>query len=261
MKTLVVWSDGHVSPGHDLERFTWLGKFILDLKPDAIGCLGDLATNDSVSFWGNLFEDQVTLAQDVSAVKEAQQKLFAPIKKYNKKQVKTKHKQYKPYTFMTKGNHEYRLTRRIEADDTGLGSVIDPDSLYDFNKYWDDIVDWKEFLEYEGILFTHCPTNNRGKPMDTVYRGRHITLATDKPVVYGHTHSFDYTSTGLMGNENRTKCALNLPCFMEQDHVEKYAVGSTSGWSYGFCVLKIYAPGKFTHEWISTQELKERYGT
>lgn len=259
MYTVVAFADGHVAPGQDLSRFDSLGRFIVDLQPDAIACLGDLATNDSVSYWDVPFLEQTTLADDVAAVVEAQSRLFAPIAEYNRKQASSRHKQYRPYTFMTMGNHEYRLTRRMEADSRGLGSVVDPISLYHFDRYWQEIVDWKEFIEHQGILFTHCPTNNRGKPIDTVYRGRHITLASDKSIVYAHTHSLDFTTTGVIGNENRQKSALNLPAFMEQGHVEQYAKGSTSGWAYGFCVIRIISPTNFTFEWISTEELKQRY--
>ena len=259
MKQILCFTDAHASPGQDLRRFDWLGQFIVDLRPDVIANLGDLATNDSVTFWSVPFLERTTLADDVEVVKESQQRLFAPMQELNARLKASKHAQYRPYTFMTKGNHEFRVDRRIEDDDTGLGSVIDVDSLFDFDVYWQDIVDWKEYFEYEGLLFTHCPTNGRGKPIDGVYRGRHISLQSDKPVVYGHTHKMDYSTVGLIGNQNRTKFALNLPCFMEQDHVEEYARRSTSGWSYGVVVLTITDDSQYTYRWISMAELEANY--
>lgn len=51
MKRILLFADAHVAPNLNLDRFTALGNMIVAEKPDAVGCLGDLATCDSVSFW------------------------------------------------------------------------------------------------------------------------------------------------------------------------------------------------------------------
>lgn len=260
MKTIIGFADGHVAPGQDLRRFDWLGKMIVDIRPDAIWNGGDLATNDSVSFWDIAHADRVTLADDVAVVHEAQARMFAPLKALNAQRKKSKHGKLKIHTFLTLGNHEYRLNRKINLDETGIGSVIDPHDLYGFNKYWKEITEWKDYYEYEGVLFTHCPINGRAAPFSGLYRGRHIALQADQSIVYGHTHKMDFTTVGLIGNENRTKCTLNMPCFMEQDYVEEYARESTTGWSYGCVVITIHDEGEFTFKWYSMKEMEELYG-
>ena len=41
MKILVI-PDGHAHPDYDNDRFDYLGRFILDQRPDTIVCIGDL---------------------------------------------------------------------------------------------------------------------------------------------------------------------------------------------------------------------------
>lgn len=259
MKTILCFTDAHAAPGQDLRRFDWLGKLIVDIRPDAIYNGGDIATNDSVSFFPVPHFEQPTLADDVAVVREAQRRMFAPLKALNKQRKKSKHGPIKPHTFMTLGNHEHRLNRMIENDELGMGSVIDPHELYGFTKHWQEICEWKEYIDYEGIMFTHCPMNAMAKPQTGLYRGRHIALLSDKSVVYGHTHKLDFTTVGIIGNDNKSRTTLNLPCFMEQGHVEEYAKVSTTGWDYGVVVIKVHAHGRFTFEWISMDELQERY--
>lgn len=259
MITALVFSDGHVAPGQPAERWSALGKFILDRKPTEIWNLGDMATNDSVTFWNVPHKDKVTLQDDVNAVVTAQELLFAPIEKYNKQRRKTRHKQYKPYTVLCKGNHEDRLDRRIENDELGLGSIVDPTKVYKFDKYWKEICDYGEYIERHGILLTHCPFNRLSRPMTGVNRGRQIAMQSPKPVFYGHTHMFEHTSVGMLGSGNAVNQVVNLPAFMEQGHVEKYAAKGASGWSYGFLYVTILDDGSFTYEWVSTAQLMAQY--
>lgn len=260
MKRVVSFSDAHVSPGQNLERFDWLGRLIVDVKPDAVWNGGDLATCDSVSFWAVPYAEQCTLKEELDVLSEAQHRLFEPTREYNRRRRENKHSLLRYDTLLTMGNHEYRLHRKLQQDERGLGSVVDPLDLFQFRDNWKQIVDYKEYLEYEGCLFTHCPINGLGKPISGAYRGRHIAMQSDKPTIYGHTHKMDYTELPVMGATNKTRTALNMPCFLEQDHVEGYARGSCTGWSYGVVILDIFQPGRFTFNWLSMAELKHKYG-
>lgn len=259
MKTAVVFTDAHSSPHSSLSRFDALGRFILDKKPDAVACLGDLGNCDSVSSYPVAYENTTTLKEDADTMIEAQQRLWAPTEKHNKKRRKSRHKRYTPLRLLAKGNHEERLDRAIMEQDAGVGSVINPNSLFRFDQYWDQIAEYKEYIEYQDILMTHCPTNTMGNPITGVTRGRSICFQTIQNILYGHTHSFDVTTLGLVGNQNRVVTALNLPCFMDKGHVEEYATGSTTKWTYGFIVLKIPEPGDFSFELVSMDELYANY--
>lgn len=259
MKRLLAFSDAHVSPGQDLERFDWLGKLIVDVRPDAVWNGGDFATCDSVSFFKVPREDQYSLAEEAEAVRAAHARMWRPLQDLNDRRKASKHGPIVIHKMITMGNHEHRIKRRCEDDELGLGSVVTADNLFQYSLYYDQVADWKEYIEYEGLLLTHCPINGRGKPMDGIFRGRHIALQSEMPILYGHTHRVDYTVVNLMGPVNKTRSALNLPCFLDQDHVEKYAKGSASGWDYGVVLVDIYEPGRFTFKWISMGELRHKY--
>lgn len=260
MKTLVGFADAHVAPGQDLRRFDWLGRLIADIKPDAIWNGGDLATCDSVSYFPVPFKEHTTLKDDVEIVLEAQARMFAPLDDLNRRRVMSKHGPHMPLRICTMGNHEDRLNRRIRDDERGLGSVINPHSLFGYEKYWDSVCEYKEYTEYEGILLTHAPINGLGKPISGAYRGRQIAMQSALSVLYGHTHKFDVSSVSLIGPLNLSRTAANLPCFMEQDHVESYAKKSATGWDYGLVIVKIFEPGKFTLNVMSMTELEHKYG-
>lgn len=69
------------------------------------------------------------------------------------------------------------------------------------------------------MLFTHVPINANNAPFSGHYRGRHIGLQARKHIVYGHTHKVDLTTRYFIGNDNAALMTLNLPAFMDQNHV------------------------------------------
>ena len=259
MHTAILFADAHAGPAQSLKRFEALGNCIVEVKPDFVACLGDLGTCDSVSTYPVKYEDTTTLREDADTIIAAQEALFKPLNDYNSKRRRSRHKRHYPLKILTKGNHEERLDRQVMADETGLGSVVEPNELFQFHHYWDIVREYKEYYSFLGLLFTHAPTNAMGQPISGVTRGRQTCFQTDKPVFYGHTHSFDHTTMGIMGNGNKVRSSVNLPCFMDQDHVEEYAQGSTTGWCYGFLILKIFAPGQFSYEWVSMPELYDKF--
>ena len=48
-KVHLIFSDAHAHPDHDNKRAEWLGKLIMDLRPDVLVNLGDLADMPSLS--------------------------------------------------------------------------------------------------------------------------------------------------------------------------------------------------------------------
>ena len=95
---LLIIGDPHAHPDYDNKRFTALGKYILKTKPDIIVCLGDFADMPSLSSYdkGTKGFEGRRYKKDVNAVIDAQEKLFAPIKSYNKRQAEKHRTRYKP---------------------------------------------------------------------------------------------------------------------------------------------------------------------
>ena len=80
---LLIIPDAHASPGYDNERFTAVGQFLMDERPEYVVCLGDWADLPSLSSYdkGTRGFEGRRYSKDVKAVIDAQEKLFAPIKR------------------------------------------------------------------------------------------------------------------------------------------------------------------------------------
>ena len=89
---LLIIGDPHASPSYDNDRFTALGKYIVDTKPEIIVCLGDMADLPSLSSYdkGTKGFEGRRYKNDVAVVVDAQEKLLAPLKVYNSKRGKAK---------------------------------------------------------------------------------------------------------------------------------------------------------------------------
>ena len=78
-KTVVVFSCAHTDPSVSNERFTWLGEFLYDLKPDYVVDLGDGADMRSLNTYDTRYpqasrtergETQLLQANDPGGVRE-----------------------------------------------------------------------------------------------------------------------------------------------------------------------------------------------
>ena len=103
-KIHLILPDSHSHPDYSNERYDWIGKLILDLKPDVLVNIGDTADMPSLSaydkgkasFHGRNYE------KDINAHLDAQERMWGPITKAKKK---------KPYSIILEGNHEHRIKR------------------------------------------------------------------------------------------------------------------------------------------------------
>ncbi len=113
---LLIIPDAHAAPDYDNERFTAAGQFVMDERPEYVVCLGDWADLPSLSSYdkGTRGFEGRRYQKDVASAVDAQEKFFAPIKKFNEQKRKNKEKQYKPKLIMCLGNHEDRITRATQ---------------------------------------------------------------------------------------------------------------------------------------------------
>ena len=89
---LLIIGDPHANHDYDNDRFTALGKYIVQEKPEYVVCLGDMADMPSLSSYdkGTKGFEGRRYSKDVAAVIDAQEKLFAPIKEVNRMLLKKK---------------------------------------------------------------------------------------------------------------------------------------------------------------------------
>ena len=80
-KTHLIIPDSHAHPDYNNNRYDWIGKLILDLKPDVLINIGDTADMPSLSaydkgkasFHGRNYE------KDINAHLDAQERMWGPI--------------------------------------------------------------------------------------------------------------------------------------------------------------------------------------
>ena len=147
---LLVIGDPHAHPDYDNKRFTDLGKFIVMSRPDIVVCIGDMADMPSLSMYdkGTKGFEGKRYKKDIEAVIDAQEKMFAPIRKA---------RGYKPKLYMTLGNHEDRIDRAVNSTPELDGAIGVQDLQYE--KYGWNVTPFKKSVTIKGITFSHYFTS------------------------------------------------------------------------------------------------------
>lgn len=151
--------DSQVKPGVPTEYLDWIGRYIVDKKPDVIIHAGDFADMPSLSSYdkGKKAMEGRRVAEDIKACKDAWDRLNQPIEQYNKKMRWYKKKLYNPRKVITLGNHENRITRAIEAD-AQLEGLIGIESL-ELDRYGWEVIPYLVIIEIDGIHYSHFFAN------------------------------------------------------------------------------------------------------
>lgn len=254
-KTLVI-GDAHSAPNQDLRRFTWLGNYMAENHVDTFVQGGDWFTLDSCSYFPVPRLEKTTLKEDIEAGIEAIQLMMAPIVAERQRLRAGHRKIWRPTMAWLDGNHEERLERRCKDDEDILGSLINLWDLAGIRKQFDFLCGYRQYLTLDGIQYTHIPQNGLRRPMTGINRTRQIAQQTKIPTVFFHTHKMEYREVPVFGNHNETNWSLNCPCYMEWNHIEPYAEGGTTGWTYGGIELTHYPNGEVVHRHISMSEFE-----
>lgn len=247
MRKVVVIGDAHASPETgELERFSAAGKFILHERPTDIVIIGDFITLDSLSFWDKnkrLKMEGRRFSLDVDAGNTALNYLLSSINIDNSRR-KANHKRlYVPNIHYLEGNHEERLRRYIEYDAVldGTLSVESELRLASRNIQW---TPYGSYLSINNVLFTHIPFSGNGRPYSSngmqASLAKKILLASNRSVVYGHTHKLEIAHTTR--REGEQIHAINVGCFTS-DVPEPYAENSVDDSWRGLVVLYIEETG------------------
>lgn len=107
--------------------------------------------------------------KDIEAAKDANSKLFEPLRCYNKHRRSNRKRTYQPETVILEGNHEYRISKAVEAEPILSGTIDFSDLSYE--NHYDKVCRFLEVIELDGILYSHYfPRSANGRVMQT-YRG------------------------------------------------------------------------------------------
>ncbi|HET8689285.1 MAG TPA: hypothetical protein VFM18_21955 [Methanosarcina sp.] len=254
MTKVLVIPDLQVKPGVPLKHLDWIGKFIVDKKPDYIVQIGDFADMPSLSsydvgkksFEGRRYRD------DVKSVFDAQVILFNELNTLQRKQRKNKEKIYNPCKILTLGNHEDRILRAIN-NDPKLDGTISLDDLR-FNDFGWKVVPFLEVEEVNGVCFSHYFTSGvAGRPVTSPN-----ALITKKHVscVMGHVQQ-DGIASQYTGQGKRITGIFAGGCYL---HEEDYLGPQGNVHWRGVWMLHDVENGEFEPMQVSLKYLEERYG-
>lgn len=168
MTTILVIPDTQIKPDVPLDHLEWLGRFIVDKRPDYIVHLGDLADMASLSSYdkGKKSFEGRRYKKDVESVILGQYKLLNPLARLQDKQEQNKKKIYKPKQILTLGNHCERINRAVNLSPE-LDGVLNVSDLK-YEEFGWEVHPFLDVVTVNGIAFSHYfPTGTAGRASST----------------------------------------------------------------------------------------------
>jgi hypothetical protein len=257
-RTHLVIPDSHSNPNHNNDRFDWLGKLILDIRPDVIVNIGDgadMASLCSYDFGKKSFEGR-RYKNDIAASINANERVHKPIQAYNEIQRSNHKTRYKPEWHYLIGNHEHRITKVAESQPNLEGVVsIDDLRLEEFG--W-QVHPFLKPVRIDGVTYAHYFSSGvMGRPVGGEHPAHALITKKLTSCVMGHTHTRDH-SERTDANGRRIQ-SLVVGCYLDEDQHEDYAGEANKLWWKGVVVLHDVHDGMFEPEWINIRMIKDRY--
>ncbi|HET8685398.1 MAG TPA: hypothetical protein VFM18_01890 [Methanosarcina sp.] len=252
MKHLVI-PDTQVKPGVSIDYLTYIGRYIVDHKPDKVIQIGDFADMPSLSSYDvgkKSFEGRRYKA-DIEATHLAMAALLQPLQEFNQRARKNKEKQYRPELWLTLGNHENRIERVVEGDPKLEGTIGLEDLKYE-NYGW-TVVPYLQPVVLDGIAYCHYFTSGlMGRP---VVSARHLVQKKHQSCVMGHVQNWE------MHREVRADGTPLLGLFVGScyEHNEDYLGPQGNNYDRGIWMLHEVENGSFQPAYISLKYLREKY--
>ena len=153
MTTHLVIPDTQVGPDTPTDHLRWIGKYILDKKPDVIVHLGDHWDMRSLSHYdqGKKRAENQRYKADIDAGNAALTLLDEPTAKSNWAKRQRDKEEYSPRKVLLRGNHENRIVRAVEDDPKLEGAI----SLDDLNSRDWEVHDFLNVVTIDGVSYSH----------------------------------------------------------------------------------------------------------
>lgn len=226
--------DAHAHPDHDNQRFEALGRLIVDEHPDVVICIGDFADMPSLSSYdrGKKSFEGRRYSKDVEAVIDAQERLFAPIRRYNRQA--HKNRRLAPKFKMALGNHEYRIVRASEDDPRWDGTVGIENLRY--ADYGWEVHRFLEPFEIDGIAYAHFFASGvAGRPISGENIGKTLCNKLHQSSVQGHSHVYDHSERTVV--TGRKIFGLSCGYFGHPEMIADWNRATAQMWWNGIVVL------------------------
>jgi hypothetical protein len=250
----IVIPDTQLKPGVPMEHLPWLGKYIVEKKPDVIVLLGDWADMPSLSLHDINTKDAEgrTYRDDILAANDGLQMLMAPIKAEMERCERRHLRRWKPRLVVTLGNHEYRINRAVQKDRKWEGKVSTDDIFF---KQWGfEVYPFLEPVNVDGVVYCHYQiSGKRGWPITTA---KALLTKKHQSCIVGHQQGLDF-ATDYCGDGSRITGVIAGSCYL---HDEAYMGPQGNKHFRGFLVLNEVDNGSFDLMPVSLDYLRRKYG-
>jgi hypothetical protein len=253
MTTHLIIPDPHAHPDHSNERADYLGKLILDIRPDVVINMGDMFDMPSLSGYdkGKASFHGRNYKKDIAAGLDFDERMWGPIRRAKKR---------RPRAVFIEGNHEERQRRMLEYSPEFDGAVSFND--FDLDRNYQDIVRYTGgtpgSIEIDGIIYAHYAISGvMGRPISGEHPAYSLLTKQFQSVTVGHLHVLDYcTRTDMLGKRMH---GLISGVYMDYD-ADWAGHEICKMWNRGVVIKKNVENGDYDLEWVSLARLKKEYG-
>jgi hypothetical protein len=254
-KDILVVPDVHGHPDHHNDRADWLGKFILDRKPDVVVNMGDTFDMPSLSSFdkGKASFHGASYEKDINSGLDFLDRMWHPIRKAKRK---------RPYSVFIEGNHEHRLRKVLEYQPelSGSGKYGIGYKDYQLADYHNDIVYYEGqtpgIYTFEGISFAHYMVSGlMGRPIGGEHHAASLLAKNHCSCVVGHSHTVDWA----VRSSPTGKRIMGVVAGVYQDYVSSWAGNINHLWWPGLVYLHGVEGGTYSPEFISLGRVRREY--
>lgn len=251
-RTHLVIPDPHAHPKHHNRRAEWLGRLILDVKPDVVIEIGDGADMPSLSsydkgkksFEGRRYKD------DVNSYVDFNDRLWGTVRSAKKAM---------PRRVKLIGNHEERIDR-IANNSPELDGVCSLDDL-ELKRFYDEVVGYEGLapgtVEIDGVTYAHYFVSGiQGRPLGGEHPAHSLLTKQFQSLTCGHSHIADLCYRTSAAGRKIIGCVVG--CFLDYPadwcgkEIQKL-------WWSGVVVKRNVEGGVYDPQFISTNALKKEY--
>ena len=252
MSSHLIIPDTHSTPDFNNDRFTWLGKLVVDLKPDTVIMLGDWVDMPSLCSYDKCTKgyEGRRYKNDIEAGIDAQERFFAPIRAAKKRL---------PRLVMLEGNHEHRITRAISSDAAHLDGIISLDDLEYEHFGWEWVPYYGStpgIIEVDGIAYAHYFTSGiMGRSISGEHPAYSLLVKQYMSCTQGHTHITDYCVRTTATHRH----IHGLIAGVYVDYYMDYAGEANDLWWKGVIFKTNVEKGQYDPRWIGLESIKKEY--
>jgi hypothetical protein len=257
-KTHLIIPDQHSHPSFNNDRADWIGKLILDLKPDVVVNMGDAADMASLSLYDKnkaSFHSR-NYSKDIEAHLDFQDRLWRPLQRAKKRW---------PYAVVLEGNHENRIKRALDLEPHLKGEGgrfgISFNDL-DFETYYHEIVEYEGqtpgTIHIDGIAYAHYFISGiMGRAVSGEHHASSLIDKNHMSSTCAHSHLIDFSVRTKNGGQK----LMGLVAGACQDYRAPWAGASNDLWWSGVVVKRNVENGVYDPQFISLDALRKEYGS